>query len=141
MCVTRINKNEIQTSGYRKATNRSIYINWYSHVPSNWKAGTLRKLLKGACWISNCPSEGWKNDYVGETKRRIVKRIKYHSSKDNGCHLLKHVRENGQIHVWRKIFRYYISNSNISNNYQSKFKPKNKCIFVYQLKPMLYVNE
>ena len=41
VCVTRINKNEIETSVYKKATNTNIYINWYSHVPSKWKTGTL----------------------------------------------------------------------------------------------------
>ena len=48
LCVTRINKNEIETSLHRKAANTNIYINWHSHAPSNWKTGTLRNLIKRA---------------------------------------------------------------------------------------------
>ena len=53
MCVTRINKNEIETSALRKATNTNIYLNWYSHDLSNWKIGTLRNLTKRAKLISS----------------------------------------------------------------------------------------
>ena len=53
MSATRINKNEMETSGYRKATNTNIYINWYSHDSSNWKTGTLRNLTKKANLISS----------------------------------------------------------------------------------------
>ena len=53
MCVTRINKNEIETSVHRKAININLYINWYSHAPSNWKSGTLRNLIKRAKLISS----------------------------------------------------------------------------------------
>ena len=53
MYLTRINKNEIETSVYRKATNTNMYINWHSHAPSNWKTGTLRHLIKRAKLISS----------------------------------------------------------------------------------------
>ena len=53
VCVTRINKNDIEASVYGKATNTNIYITWYSHVPSNWKTGTLRNLIKRAKHISS----------------------------------------------------------------------------------------
>ena len=33
--VTRINKNETETSVYRKARNINIYLNWYSHAAWN----------------------------------------------------------------------------------------------------------
>ena len=53
VCVTRINKNEIPTSAYRIAADTNIYINWHSHGPSNWKTGTLRKLIKRAKLVSS----------------------------------------------------------------------------------------
>ena len=53
VCANRINKNEMETSGYRKATNTNIYIHWYSHDSSNWKTGTLRNLTKKANLISS----------------------------------------------------------------------------------------
>ena len=48
MCVTRINKNEIETFVYRKDTNTNIYINRYSQLKSNCKTETLRNPLKRA---------------------------------------------------------------------------------------------
>ena len=46
VCVTRINKNEIETSVYGKATNTNIYINWHSHGSSNWKTRIPEKPYK-----------------------------------------------------------------------------------------------
>ena len=51
--INRINFNEIETSVYRKTTNTDIYINWYSHAPSQWKIGTLRNLIARAKNISS----------------------------------------------------------------------------------------
>ena len=50
---TRINKNKIETYVYWKATDTNIYINWYSHAPSNWKTGILRNLKKTAKLVSS----------------------------------------------------------------------------------------
>ena len=69
-------------------------------------------------FYGKCPNEGCKDDYVGETKRRTVEKIKDHSSKDNSSHLLKHARENGHTHVWEKHFQI------LGNNYQLKFERK-----------------
>ena len=33
--------------------NTGIYINWYSHAPSQWKIGTLRNLITKAKSISS----------------------------------------------------------------------------------------
>ena len=71
-----------------------------------------------------CPSEGCKNDYIGETESRIVERIKYHNNKNNGI-----TRENGQTDVLRKIV-----NQNLN-------KKLSEFLFIRQLKPMLNVNE
>ena len=79
---------------------------------------------------------GCKDDYVGETKGRIVERIKDHNSKHNSSHLFKYARENGLTHVWEKDFQ--IS----GNNYQLNFKQKiSESLFIRQLKPTLNVNE
>ena len=87
-------------------------------------------------YYGKCSNEGCKDDYVGETKRRIVQRIKDHNSKDNSSHLLKHGRENGHTHVWEKDFQI------LGNNYQSNFKQKrSESFYIKQLKPTLNVNE
>ena len=87
-------------------------------------------------YYGECPDEGCKDDYVGETKRCIVERINDHSSKDNSSHLLKHTRENGHTHVWEKDFQI------LANNYESNFNRKiSESLFIRQLKPTLNVNK
>ena len=49
----RANDNKVETSVYRKATCKNIYVNWRSHAPSNWKIGTLRNFIKRAKSISS----------------------------------------------------------------------------------------
>ena len=49
----RANDNKGETSVYRKSTCTDIYINCHSHVPSNWKIGTLRNLIKRTKFISS----------------------------------------------------------------------------------------
>ena len=84
MCVTRINKNTIETSVYTKATDTNIYINWHSHTPSNWKTGTLRNLITRAKFISSAKvllrngiDNIWKvftgdNDYILKVVNHII---------------------------------------------------------------------
>ena len=87
-------------------------------------------------YYGECPGEGCKDDYVGETKRCIVERINDHNSKDNSSHLLKHARENGLTHVWEKDFQI------LANNYESNFNRKiSESLFIRQLKPTLNVNK
>ena len=47
------NDKKVDTSVYRKATCTNIYINWYSHAPTNWKISTMRNLIKRAKSISS----------------------------------------------------------------------------------------
>ena len=51
--INRISFNEIEASVYRKESNTDIYINWYSHVPLQWKIGTLQDLVTRAKNISS----------------------------------------------------------------------------------------
>ena len=67
-------------------------------------------------YYGKCPSEGCKDDYVRETKRRIVQRIKDHNSKQNSSHFLKHARENGRTYIWDNGFRYYVITFNQNLN-------------------------
>ena len=81
---------------------------------------------------SECPSE----NYIGETNRRIVERIRDHSNRDRNSHLLKHAREKGHTQVWENDFKI------LGNNYQSNIKRKiNEFLFIRQLKPTLNANE
>ena len=88
-------------------------------------------------YYGKCGNEGCNEDYLRETKRQLIERIKDHISKDNSSHLLKHTRENGHTRVWEKDFQI------LCNNYQSNFKRKiSESLFIIrQLKPTLNVNE
>ena len=44
---------ELSSSVYRKKSNTDIYINWYSHAPSQWQIGTLRNLITRAKTITS----------------------------------------------------------------------------------------
>ena len=80
-------------------------------------------------YYGKCPSEGWKDGYVGQTKRRVVEKMKEHNDKDKSSHLLKHALKNGHTHVWEKDFQI------LGSNYQSNFKQKiSKSLFLRQLK-------
>ena len=56
--------------------------------------------------------------YVGETDRRIEKRIMDHNKRDKNSHLLKPSREKNNQHVWENDFKV------LGNNYPSNFKMK-----------------
>ena len=38
-------KSSIETTVYRKSTDTSIYLNWFSFAPNTWKQGTLKNLV------------------------------------------------------------------------------------------------
>ena len=53
--IKREESETVQTSVYRKPTNNSIYINWESYAPKQWKVGTLFGIIRRAYEI--CSSE------------------------------------------------------------------------------------
>ena len=88
---------------------------------------------------SKYPSKGCHENYIGETKRRIVERIQdpnNPNNRDKISHLLKYAREKGHTHVWEKDFKI------LGNNYRSNIKCKiSEFLFIRQLKPTLNANE
>ena len=85
---------------------------------------------------SKCPSQRYRENYIGETNRRIVERIQDHNNRDKNSHLLKHAREKGHTHVWENDFKI------LGNNYQSNIKRKiSESLYIRQLKPILNVHE
>ena len=54
------NKDTIETTVYRKATNSDIYLNWKSFSPCSWKRGTLKTIIRRAYLICLTP------DYLPE---------------------------------------------------------------------------
>ena len=54
------NKDTIETTIYRKATNSDIYLNWKSFSPCSWKRDTLKTIIRRAYLICLTP------DYLQE---------------------------------------------------------------------------
>ena len=57
----------------------------------------------------NCP-----DDYIGESARRIIERVKDHSGRDTKLHILKHSSEKEHVEVTQKDFK--IIGSHFKNN-------------------------
>ena len=56
--------------------------------------------------------------YVGETDRRIERRIMDHNKRDKNSHLLKLSREKNHQHMWENNFKV------LGTDYPSNFKMK-----------------
>ena len=59
-----------------------------------------------------CPNPNCKDDYIGETDRRVIARVIDHNKRDKKS-MLKHSRDKLHSHVWEYDFKL------LGNNYQS----------------------
>ena len=73
--------------------------------------------------------------YVGETSRRIIKRIKVHGGRDHASHMVKHNIETSHTDVKTAVFK--IIDMNFSNN-KSKRKIA-KSLRIKNLRPTLNI--
>ena len=79
-----------------------------------------------------CPNPNCKDDYIGETDRRVIERVIDHNKRDKKSHMLKHSRDKLHNHVWEDDSKL------LGNNYQSNIKRKiSESLFIRQLKPSL----
>ena len=83
-------------------------------------------------YYGKCPNPNCKDDYIGETDKRVTERVIDHNKQDKKSHMLKHSRDKLDPRVWEYDFKLLV------NNYQSNFKQKNsESLFIRQLKPSL----
>ena len=61
-----------------------------------------------------CSAENWSNDYIGESARRIIKRVKDHGGRDTKSHDLKHSSEKEHLEVTQEDFK--VIDSHFRNN-------------------------
>ena len=79
-----------------------------------------------------CPNPNFKDDYIGETHRRVIERVIDYNKWDKKSHMLKHSRDKLHTDVWEHDFKL------LGNNYQSNIKRKiSESLFIRQLKPSL----
>ena len=83
-------------------------------------------------YYGKCPNPNCKDDYIGETDRRLIERVIDHNKRDKKSHMLKHSRDKLHNHVWEDDSKL------LGNNYQSNIKLKiSESLFIRQLKPSL----
>ena len=105
-----------------------------SKFPTKDKTGFQHQ--NNLVYYSQCPNDQCKEDYVGESGRRIEERIIDHKKRDKNSHLLKHSRDAGYNHLWYKDFKV------LGTNHRFTFKRKiSEALFIKQLKPSLNVKE
>ena len=84
-------------------------------------------------YYGNCPENGYPDNYVGESARRISERVFGHTGKDINSHLYKHCIEAG--HQALEISDYRIIGNRYGNNW-NKQKIAEALLFK-ELKPTL----
>ena len=56
-------------------------------------------------YLGTCPKRTCNDNYIGEVKRRIFKRVEDHNGRDFKSHLSKHASKNNHQHVSEKRFQ------------------------------------
>ena len=64
-------------------------------------------------YYGKCPNPNCKDDYIGETDRRVIERVIDHNKRDEKSHMLQHSCGKFHNHVWEDDFKL------LGNNYQS----------------------
>ena len=83
-------------------------------------------------YYGKCPKPNSKDDYIGETDRRVIERVIDHSKRDKKSHILKHSPDKLHTHVWEYDFKL------LGNNYQSNIKREtSESLSIRLLKPLL----
>ena len=84
-----------------------------------------------------CSAENCLNDYIGESARHIIERVKDHGGRDTKSHVLKHSSEKEHVEVTQEDFK--IIGSHFKNN---RLKRKiAEALFIKQEHPFLNVQD
>ena len=69
-------------------------------------------------YYADCPNEKCRENYIGESSRRISERIKDHNGRDLKSHIWRHSVESGHANVGYEAFKIIAKNFN--NNHQKR---------------------
>ena len=84
-----------------------------------------------------CSAENYSDDYIGESSRRIIERVKAYGGRDTKSHISKHSSEKGQVEVTQEEFK--IIDSHFKNN---RLKRKiTEALLIKQERPCLNVQD
>ena len=84
-----------------------------------------------------CTEPSCRDNYVGETGRRIIERIKDHSGRDHASHMVKHNIETSHTDV--NTANLKINDMNFSNNKRKRKIAES--LWIKDLRPTLIVQE
>ena len=70
-------------------------------------------------YYADCSNEKSRENYIGESGRRISERIKEHNGRDLKSHILRHSVESGYENVSYEDFKIIANNSN-NNHWKCK---------------------
>ena len=88
-------------------------------------------------YYEKCTEPSCRDNYVGETGRRIIERIKDHSGRDHASHMVKHNIETSHTDV--NTANLKINDMNFSNNKRKRKIAES--LWIKDLKPTLNVHE
>ena len=88
-------------------------------------------------YYEKCTEPSCRDNYVGETGRRIIERIKDHSGRDHASHMVKHNIESSHTDVNTANFK--IIDMNFSNNKRKRKIAES--LWIKDLRPTLNVQE
>ena len=66
-------------------------------------------------YYEKCPNPNGKDDYIGKTDRRVIKRVINHNKRGKKSHILKYLRDKWHTHVWEGDFELLDKNYQILN--------------------------
>ena len=69
-------------------------------------------------YYADCPNEKCRENYIGESGRRISESIKDHNGRDRKSHILRHSVESGHVNVSYEDFKIIAQNFN--NNHMKR---------------------
>ena len=88
-------------------------------------------------YFGTCPETMCNDNYIGEAKRRIFKRVQDHNGRDFKLNILKHALENNHQHVWEKDFKI------IGNGFRGNSKKRKvaEALLIREIKPTLNIRD
>ena len=133
-------KRALKTIIGDKVDTKVVYTSTKLSTKFNIKDKTLKEHENNVVYKIECPEENCYKTYIGETRRRVVERMKDHSGRDPNSQVLKHSIEKGHqtitmndISLLAKGFKtnfsreiseaFYIKEQKPSLNIQSLSKP------------------
>ena len=66
-------------------------------------------------YYADCPNDKCRENYIGESGRRISERVKDHNGRDLKSHILRHLIESGHANVSYEDFK--IIGKNLNNDH------------------------